>query len=78
MADTRDYSKNYAGDEQVVKSEKFIGNLEGDVVGAITVPTATPASASATWVAWQIVRDAEYIYVCIAEDTWKRVAIATW
>lgn len=38
----------------------------------------TPASASATGVQGQIAWDANYIYVCTATDTWKRVAIATW
>ena len=28
--------------------------------------------------AGHVVYDAEYIYVCVADNTWKRVAIATW
>ena len=42
------------------------------------MPVSTPASSSATGVAGTIVSDSNYIYVCIATDTWKRVAIATW
>ena len=38
----------------------------------------TPASASATGTAGTIVYDSSFLYVCIATDTWKRVAIATW
>ena len=38
----------------------------------------TPASATAAGVAGTIVADASYIYVCIATDTWERVAIASW
>jgi hypothetical protein len=38
----------------------------------------TPASATATGTAGTICWDANYIYVCTATDTWKRVAIATW
>ncbi len=38
----------------------------------------TPASASATGVAGTITADANYVYVCTATNTWKRVAIATW
>ena len=38
----------------------------------------TPASASATGNAGDICWDADYIYVCTATDTWKRVAIASW
>ncbi len=37
-----------------------------------------PASASATGSAGQIAWDADFIYVCTATNTWKRVAIATW
>jgi hypothetical protein len=38
----------------------------------------TPASASASGNAGEICWDANYIYVCTATNTWKRVAIATW
>ena len=44
---------------------------------AITSPTV-PASASATGTAGTVSWDADYIYICTATDTWKRVAIATW
>ena len=37
-----------------------------------------PASASATGIAGQIAYDSDYIYVCVATDTWKRVGVATW
>lgn len=37
-----------------------------------------PASAAATGVAGEISWDDNYIYVCTATDTWKRVAVATW
>lgn len=40
--------------------------------------TAVPASASAVGTVGDIVSDANYIYVCTAFDTWKRVAISTW
>lgn len=38
----------------------------------------TPASATAAGNAGDICWDANYIYVCTATNTWKRVAIATW
>lgn len=40
--------------------------------------TKTPASASATGTAGDICYDSNYIYVCIATNTWKRTAITTW
>lgn len=39
---------------------------------------STPASASAPGTKGEIVADAGYIYVCTADDTWERVAVATW
>jgi hypothetical protein len=38
----------------------------------------TPASASATGNAGDICWDADYVYVCVATDTWKRSALSTW
>jgi len=40
-------------------------------------PTA-PASATSTGTVGTIMWDSNYIYVCIAAGTWKRVAITTW
>ena len=37
-----------------------------------------PATAGATGTAGDIRYDADYIYICTATNTWKRVAIATW
>ena len=42
----------------------------------VTVPV--PASATATGNVGDIAADASYLYICIAVNTWKRVAIATW
>ena len=38
----------------------------------------TPASASANGKKGQICWDADYVYVCTANDTWKRSPLATW
>lgn len=38
----------------------------------------TPASAGAAGNAGDFCWDANYIYICVATNTWKRVAIATW
>jgi hypothetical protein len=37
-----------------------------------------PASATATGTTGQISFDANYLYICVATNTWKRVAIAAW
>lgn len=49
-----------------------------DELYVVAPANGTPASASATGVAGTVLWDSSYIYVCIATDTWKRVAIATW
>jgi hypothetical protein len=49
-----------------------------DVAGALITGPTTPASAAATGTAGTVVWDASFIYVCVAANTWKRVAIATW
>ena len=46
--------------------------------GDVSVPTKTPSSANDTGTTGTITWDANYIYVCTATNTWKRVAIATW
>jgi hypothetical protein len=61
-------------DLQVGGSSKFRVDTSGSIVGVLT----TPASAAATGAAGAIAWDANYIYVCTAANTWKRVAIATW
>lgn len=38
----------------------------------------TPASATATGTQGQICWDSNYVYVCVATNTWKRAAISTW
>lgn len=38
----------------------------------------TPASAGASGNAGQICWDSNYLYVCVATNTWKRSALSTW
>ena len=58
----------------------FNSNGDFGVTGnTINLPnTRTPASASAPGTKGDICWDTSYIYVCVATDTWERVAIATW
>lgn len=39
---------------------------------------AVPATATSTGVAGQIAYSTTYLYVCVATNTWKRVAITSW
>ncbi len=46
---------------------------------SIQINTAkTPASATDTGTAGQVAWDANYVYVCVATNTWKRSALSTW
>lgn len=49
-------------------------NNKIDKVTILTIP----ATATDTGVAPDIRIDADYIYICVATNTWKRVPIATW
>lgn len=40
--------------------------------------SATPASASASCNAGEMSWDANYVYVCVASNTWKRASLTTW
>jgi hypothetical protein len=55
--------------------------LQGDVTTAkrlqVTSP-AVPASAGATGTAGEIAWDTNYLYVCVATNTWKRVELTGW
>lgn len=46
--------------------------------GKLLLATSTPGSSSATGTTGTIAWDTNYIYVCIATNTWKRAAIASW
>lgn len=62
--------------DAAISHNYFNGVIVGDGL-RIKSPTV-PASASATGTAGDIAWDADYIYICTATDTWKRVAISTW
>ena len=58
-------------------SDVVLENLIVDTFGLSALSTA-PSSASDTGTLGEVRIDEDYIYVCTATDTWKRVAIATW
>ena len=49
-----------------------------DYVDAHIVATSTPASTSATGTTGSIVWDNQYVYICIAEDSWLRQELNAW
>jgi len=46
--------------------------------GEVVNKVAPPAGPSSVGVLGQIAEDDDYLYICIATDTWKRVQIDTW
>lgn len=54
------------------------GSGEWRILDFTDIDVTVPSSASDTGTAGNIAYDADYIYICTATDTWKRVAIATW
>lgn len=55
----------------------FIG-LGMTVGGALILETDIPASSSASGTQGAITWDNDYIYICVATDTWKRVALSSY
>jgi len=50
---------------------RFTGNV-------IVTSTAAPANSTANGTAGQVTFDTDYIYYCVANNTWKRAALGTW
>jgi len=74
------------GSSSAIGTALLKGNNLSDLLDAETSLTnigaiskgSIPSSASDTGTIGQIASSTDYIYVCTATDTWKRVAIATW
>lgn len=78
---------SYSAATKILNGYHFYGNGDypsyfGGVVSAkqfqLNALNTAPANATATGTTGEIRIDANYIYVCVATNTWKRVAIATW
>ena len=52
--------------------------LDGEDSAILTTFNTAPSSSSDTGTAGEIRFTTDYIYICTATDTWKRVAISTW
>jgi hypothetical protein len=63
-----------AAQGDILVTNEAISQLNAQFLGS----AGAPASATAPGVQDQIAWDANYLYICVAPDTWKRVAIATW
>ena len=64
-----------------VTSYITVGNLlanSANVQTSYLRSNTTPANATATGVRGEIRYDTSYVYVCTANNVWKRAAISTW
>jgi hypothetical protein len=55
-------------------------NLTSDVIvnGKFNIIGTPPVAATSTGKQGDIIWDSAYIYICVADNTWKRSAISTW
>ena len=63
------------------KNATIKGNLqvEGNTTSNFIMKNnVAPASSSSPGVPGSIIYDTDFLYVCVANNTWKRVAISTW
>jgi hypothetical protein len=53
-------------------------NGSGTLSWTTPASSSAPATASSTGVAGQVAYDTDYVYVCVATNTWKRAGLSTW
>lgn len=53
------------------------GLLEARLAAGLPL-APVPASAGAPGTPGQLAADTAHLYVCVAQDTWRRVALTTW
>lgn len=68
-----------------VGEQRIVGRKTGGNIAALTgtevmnvIWVAAPASVSASGTAGSIAYDDDYLYVCVATDTWVRTIMANW
>lgn len=59
-------------------TSKGTGTVQANGVPVATQVVTPPATATSAGVTGQIAYDANYFYQCVATNTWKRTALASW
>lgn len=77
MPDSQDsvYFSGLGGRTEVYN---FLGKLLYNGLEVATLENLTPSSSSDTGTKGMMRYDSDFLYVCTATNTWKRVAISTW
>ena len=68
------YLPTYSGNVTSLITSESLAVFGNVFVANTYVPTLSNSSGSAGQIVW----DSDYIYICIATNTWKRANIATW
>lgn len=71
------YSDNYFLSNGNLPMANYPGNIGVGgslIVANVYVPTANTSAGTAGQIVW----DTNYLYVCVAANTWKRANISTW
>lgn len=55
----------------------YLGLIYQALLGGFSNFVPPPATAASNGTAGQVAMDSGFIYVCVATNTWKRVAIST-
>ena len=65
---------------QVDASNKLTLSKAGDltIAGKLNLPSQPPSAETDPGVAGDVAWDSNFIYVCVANNTWKRAALAGW
>jgi hypothetical protein len=67
-----------ASGQSLTESARF--DADGHLLLAATpfLPTKTPSSATASGTTGELCWDGNYLYVCVASNTWKRATLSSW
>lgn len=68
------------GNTSYITAANFLANSAANVAVRCTrlLSGASPANSSANGVLGDIGFDSNFIYICVASNSWKRASISTW
>ena len=59
-------------------NQKCMLGVIADSISDSIVPVAAPATPTTTGTAGQIRFSGDHLYICVADNTWKRADLSTW
>ena len=70
-----------AAETKKITVADFFANVSCNAVFTSTMVlpnTTTPTTATSTGRKGEVRYDSDYLYICVATNTWKRTALSTW